>query len=1791
MEQEEIDKLISEMEAAGASDDEIASIIDERLKSSKHQLKANTINVGGTDIVGGFETSSDPLVSLAKGGVDLLKAGVGLTGLVSGGYIPKGIDAASNALFGGTLEDLSQNIQSYKSIPLQLQEEKLNQVEGFKNTVTEYAKNPSAIAGAVTESLPSMFGGAGIGRLIGGKLIPLVAAGVGEGVVASGSVSEDLRQGNEDKLLTAGQTGASVLSGALTSGFGILGGKIAGKLGVEDIDMLLTSGRTDIPVKTKLTSMQRITDKVYKTLAGAVTESTFEELPQSFQEEILKGLASGKTWEESVDIASKSAASGWVTGFVTGGGANMMSAKQTKVDAIDQAITELDNESGHPEASQVPQEVNAQEAQVPQEVNQQPVETPVPTEQLVNSNIYSQNDFFHFTEDDFNKDTAPLLKDKTSIINLIESSPYAELFKKLKEDSNVDFDIINSKDYKWNILNPKPLKADRYTAWFDKSRNSIQLNTLGIRNSNMSSKGLVHTLVHEYTHAAFNKKLKSEDRNTLSNIFKQIKKDYKGDYFYGLDNVDEAIAEYFTNRDFQEFIKKQSYTKQQSFFDRIKQIIFKTLNLDERSFGQILDSYYTNKSTTSNHYQSAIETAKQSPNLEVTEVDGKLRVKILNEAGSSEAQELSYLSKTRRAQTSDNVETVPVNESTVKGDIKESIRPTSEKITSPEYTLLKDKIRNIARGVRMGNIDAKTAIKDVGKHLQDIISGQQLSPKQQNAVLGRATKVNFNSPEQVNKLMDYTDKVVADAQYNDKLGKAKSTAKTINSKKKGGKFASFTPMVQRLLQIDPETLSNEDLEVYQTTMNELDKKVPNVASLKYNIDNLVTNSSNTKEVSNLSSIPQIREYIGGIEPVTDFDSFSGAKSRINQAKRRLYNLGKQGVVDEAEAEAFSNEIDALDEQINKASEAFESQVAELKKDRIKQANILLGTLPEYSKQDNEQIDKFKKINLSEKSMAEVEDYYRIAEGLTNGFVNKSMYDFISKDNKQKNIKEYKGIAEKATREFAKIRTFFGLFNVKGINPVKDPRKLLNELKLLHGQRWDRKMLLGKDRPIQEKVFTPINAKTKISETETNIEQKKAKTFTTKLKQDSRIKVGMILNQLDYASSKQESQPADKMRFLLNDANSYEDAKPVMGLATLDKYAQIWKAMPKDSNGDMDVEAAIKSLSSEERKAMNGIKDEVFGNEDFQGKTKVITEMRGEVWTPHADYFPNYVQQRVRKGKDADTSTASFVDDALALDRKGLGMRSGRSYQRTGQIYFTELDVDKVADKTIKEVNRDYYLTEPVRDNIGAMNMAASEMEGEQRGMFDAMYQAMKDRVVTEYNLKFSESDPLNNFMDWYLSFRRTMALSNPLRVPYDFTANMVRQGIANGFNAGSFSNPVWAELKKENDSVTVGKTNKYKQEQVRPSETRSGQIADELMGLGDVPVVNISYVTAFKNRFKELTGQEFDITQYSDTAFREQNADNIRKASSWADAQVQDMFNSQSTFMAPSKTKITPLDTELTDKKTVVAKMFGFMQSFTTNEAAEVMQSFRDLAYNTNEGRVKAARRIGAMGMSNYVYMNGAMVMMNMLRAAVDDDKELEDLLAEQFAPEKQFEILLASMGSLAVGRYGNLVRPILTLMLSGMYDILDKGGFSNQDELKEDLDVLNDISNTTFYTGYKPLNLRYDKPDKALRLIPTIGDALGDAVVLGNSITDLMNKDPDTMADDERATYDMLILLNKTAAFAYKNPVSPTLDRLLRAKKSSITKATSEAMPPDGFILPEPELPSSTLPEYAIPNFEIPQY
>ena len=190
---------------------------------------------------------SDAGISLARGGIGLGDAAIGLANLPTGGYAGKFITDATGYQSG----KLNQKLADYYSPEQKEASKRVKQAEGFFGTVGAALQNPSTIVQSIIESTPAMLAGGVIGRGLlaaAPKIGSLAAGAIGEGTVQAGGMAEDVRQENETGLLTGKQALQSIGSGIGTGVFGLAGGRIAKKLGINDIDSWLAGGR---PAGTK----------------------------------------------------------------------------------------------------------------------------------------------------------------------------------------------------------------------------------------------------------------------------------------------------------------------------------------------------------------------------------------------------------------------------------------------------------------------------------------------------------------------------------------------------------------------------------------------------------------------------------------------------------------------------------------------------------------------------------------------------------------------------------------------------------------------------------------------------------------------------------------------------------------------------------------------------------------------------------------------------------------------------------------------------------------------------------------------------------------------------------------------------------------------------------------------------------------------------------------------------------------------------------------------------------------------------------------------------------------------------------------------------------------------------------------------------------------------------------------------------------------------------------------------------------------------------------------------------
>lgn len=270
-------------------------------------------------------TIKDVGISALKGAIAVPEAAVGLADLVSGGRAGKALEN-EDGMVGFRPKQAKAALDEGYSAAQKKAFQRVQAADGLGDTFMAAVENPSVIAHSVVESLPLMGAGGVLARgglSLAGQVAPRVAAApgagivagaVGEGAVGAGSAAEQIRQQTADGMLTGGQAGLAAASGGATALFGYLGGKVAQKLGIADVDTMLAGAATNPAVRKGV---------VRSTLEGAFAEGVLEELPQSISEQVLQNIALDRPLDEGVDQA---AVLGLLSGGLMGGGANLVSS-------------------------------------------------------------------------------------------------------------------------------------------------------------------------------------------------------------------------------------------------------------------------------------------------------------------------------------------------------------------------------------------------------------------------------------------------------------------------------------------------------------------------------------------------------------------------------------------------------------------------------------------------------------------------------------------------------------------------------------------------------------------------------------------------------------------------------------------------------------------------------------------------------------------------------------------------------------------------------------------------------------------------------------------------------------------------------------------------------------------------------------------------------------------------------------------------------------------------------------------------------------------------------------------------------------------------------------------------------------------------------------------------------------------------------------------------------------------------------------------------------------------------
>lgn len=175
--------------------------------------------------------------------------------------------------------------------------------------------NPGAAAMNVVESIPGMLVGGGIGKglAVAGKVAPVVAGAAGEGIITAGQQMDQTDRNVDPRTAAA----TALAAGAGTGLIAGVGGKVAQRFGLEDVQTAMAGGRADDVGR----------GMAGRVGGGAVAEAG-QEFLQSGQEQAWQNVAEGNPLGEGV---IRSSVEGAIAGAVMGGGSNLLPARPQPV--------------------------------------------------------------------------------------------------------------------------------------------------------------------------------------------------------------------------------------------------------------------------------------------------------------------------------------------------------------------------------------------------------------------------------------------------------------------------------------------------------------------------------------------------------------------------------------------------------------------------------------------------------------------------------------------------------------------------------------------------------------------------------------------------------------------------------------------------------------------------------------------------------------------------------------------------------------------------------------------------------------------------------------------------------------------------------------------------------------------------------------------------------------------------------------------------------------------------------------------------------------------------------------------------------------------------------------------------------------------------------------------------------------------------------------------------------------------------------------------------------------------
>ena len=940
-------------------------------------------------------------------------------------------------------------------------------------------------------------------------------------------------------------------------------------------------------------------------------------------------------------------------------------------------------------------------------------------------------------------------------------------------------------------------------------------------------------------------------------------------------------------------------------------------------------------------------------------------------------------------------------------------QPRRKKVTVDEYASLKSQIRLEAKAAREAVTSYKNAGKKIAKAVKALGGKGKITLRQANTVAKKILRTNFTNTKQVDALLDYVQKIYERAELAEMVSNARGRIKQAkkNLSSKVGTNTALKSVVPDVLSLDPTD-------------------VP------------------------LNLLPQYVELV-----------------RSFGERKAVLNLPEQGVVMEtanAILDSIQESFDATTrERVEDADYDLDQSVKEIREDKIDTENILnpdvkklAEKLNSLTKKDIEGLVTDNKDGV--KNYAKVENLKAVKREMSKGYAPKVANDLMLEIESQRSLDslENEGAISRVQNRGIMaigrtISSIKSLITGKGIT-----QEQLRDIPFI-GTSLDNVLGNLNRSNFRKKILDPVaRAYSMMTDKLQDIRNEYLQTAEYLLSNDglvkrsrnsilkSKYKVQLYLLEKEYLSNMASNQVAPAIEFL-NETIKYLSDDTSAGRNMNREILEEIREEFAPNDGPLDFEKLENSLSKNEMQAATLINQAY--NETSSMYEFVSSVVRGEGLKP----LNNYVHHSVMTKSLEDQKK----DNALTVERMTKpSTKSKTIVERTPGAKAINFDPISSADRGIKMMLTDYYMTNPIREVrllINKLNNIPNLTEFQQKSFKD-LNKLFEEAIQVVFGKSMESVTGVDNFFNKVEELGYYAALASVPRAAAELGSNFAGAVI---MNPRTFSLGVtnFGELSLDSTSVAkfaaaIGSTSRSKlapkgvggklqQELTNYNVTSrnkgalnpildkadfiaknttgrigstTANIAKNILSTPDTAISRPMYFQTFVNEFQKITGVKLTSSDLQaiadgDTKILDKYPDAVNDARDVADTAIERLSGTTNPLKQPLKYQLNVNDAWY---KKLYKKANKYMASFYSVEINTASEAAVALFYSGEITRRQATALLAMITTRMSVYMTTYAILQSVFDNLVADQLGLR----QEEEEEEDYGLLTArqAIGSIA---------------------------------------------------------------------------------------------------------------------------------------------------------------------------------